>query len=136
MNKSLLSLALSLSLTCLAGADPATNTSAPVAPPPAPPGGGHMGGMGMGGITPEEGQELMEAHSAALQANPDLQAEGKALQAKIQAYQKKVEAAMVKADPNVGPILAEIDAERAQQRAAGGGPGGPPPPPSGKAPGQ
>lgn len=106
----------------------AQQSGATNAPPahPHPPGGqdggrsgGGMGGMGpMAGLTSEERQELMKARMAAMQNNPDLQKQ-------LQAVQEKIDAAMVKEDPNVAPIIAKMKAARQQMM---GGPGGGPPP--------
>lgn len=51
--------------------------------------------------------QIMAAHSAVLQADPSLQAEGQALQQKVMAYKSKVQAAMIKANPKLGPLLAK-----------------------------
>jgi hypothetical protein len=67
----------------------------------------------MGGLTPEEHQELMNAHKAAMDANPDLVAEQKALQ-------DKINAAMIKADPKVEPILAKLEAAHKHHEGDGG----------------
>jgi Spy/CpxP family protein refolding chaperone len=102
--------------------------------------GGGMGGMGggmggMGGLSQDDMEEMREAREAALQADPALAAEGKALQEKQRAYQKKVEAAMIKADPDVAPILAQLEAMRQQYQAGmGGGQPAPPHPASTPAP--
>jgi hypothetical protein len=82
-------------------------------PPPHP----HDGPGGhMGGLTPKVRQELMAARQEAMQANPELAAEQKALQ-------EKINAAMIKADPNVAPIIAKLEAAR-QHHEGQGGPGG------------
>jgi len=87
----------------------------------------------MGGLSQDDVDELREAREAALQADPALAAEGKALQEKQREYQKKVEAAMIKADPDVASILAQLEAMRQQFQGGMGGPGakggGPPKPP-------
>ena len=75
----------------------------------------------MGILTPEDRQELMAARQEAMQANPDLADQMKALQ-------QKINAAMIKADPKVAPIIAKVEAAR--QNHEGGGP-----PPNGKSPG-
>ena len=73
----------------------------------------------MGGLTPEEHQEVMAARKAALNANPDLAEEQETLQ-------KKINDAMIKVDPKVAPLLAKMDAAHKKHE---GGAGGPPPPP-------
>jgi hypothetical protein len=91
----------------------------PGAPPPGPPGGHH------GILSDTEKQELHAAHDAAYQADSSLATEESDLKAKMEAFHEKVNAAMVKADPKVAPILAKLDAAHHH----GGGPQGPPPPP-------
>jgi hypothetical protein len=70
----------------------------------------------MGMLTPEERQELMAARQKAMADNPDLAAQMKALQ-------DKINQAMIKADPKVAPIIAKMEAAR--QQHGDGGPGGP-----------
>ena len=67
----------------------------------------------MGGLTPEEQQELRAARKAAMDANPDLAAEQKALQ-------DKINAAMIKADPKVAPIIAKLEAAHQHHEGDGG----------------
>ena len=143
MKKIFLVFVLGASLTCAARADNTTNSTLPKPPPPPPGGGaggqgmgggggmggmgGGMGGMGMGGmgmmggLSQDDVDELREAREAALQADPALAAEGKALQEKQREYQKKVEAAMIKADPDVASILAQLEAMRQQFQGGMGG---------------
>ncbi len=99
------------------------------APPGGPPHGGHMGG-GFGMLTQDERDELRKAHDAALQNDQSLAQEGKDLQEKMKAYQDKVNAAMIKADPKVAPIIAKLEKEH-KHHGPGGSPEGdqPPPPP-------
>ena len=80
----------------------------------------------MGPLTGEEKEELRQAHDAAMQADPALDAEGKDLKEKMNAYRKKVDAAMIKADPKVAPIIAKLEAAHPHHE----GPDGPPPPPT------
>jgi hypothetical protein len=93
-------------------------------------------------LTDAEKQEMHKAHDAAVAADPslatqekDLMDEMKAahesgekpsddLMAKMHAFREKMDAAMIKADPNVAPIIAKIKAHHGPH----GGPGGPPPP--------
>jgi hypothetical protein len=63
---------------------------------------------GGAGLTKEEWQELKAAHESALQANPDLATEDKQLHEQNKAHFQKMHDAMVKADPNVEPILAKL----------------------------
>jgi hypothetical protein len=69
-------------------------------------------------ITPEEWQELRAARSAALQANPDLISQNKKLLDKMRDFEDKVDAAMVKADPNIAPIIAKFEAGRRRSAVA------------------
>ncbi len=107
-------------------------------PPKDGPGGKHMGGRPGGGggmLTPEEREQLKDAREAALKANPSLETEGKDLMAKMEAYKKKLNAAMIKADPKVEPLITKMESHRPHGGPGGfGGPGGgpPPPPPSDK----
>lgn len=96
-------------------------------------------------LTDAEKQELHKAHDAAVAADPALETEGKGLMEQMKAahdagekpsedlrdqmhaFHKKMDAAMIKADPNVAPILAKIEAAHQHH----GGPDGPPPPPPG-----
>jgi Spy/CpxP family protein refolding chaperone len=128
--KSLLILTLGALLACpfLVRADSATN-DAPPGPPPGEPGGHH----GMKFLTEAEKAEFKKAHDAALAADPTLAKEDADMKAAhdagtppdkeaMKAFHEKMDAAMVKADPAVAPILAKIKAHHH-------GPGGPPPPP-------
>jgi Spy/CpxP family protein refolding chaperone len=114
MKRTLLLLALGLSLSCPAWAQ----TDTP--PPDASPGGHHPGGM----LTPDERTELKTAHDAAFKANPDLETEGKQLHEQMEAFQKKMHDAMVAADPNVEPILKKMEAGHHHGPPPGGGDGG------------
>jgi len=80
---------------------------APNFPPGAPPTGGSPIA-----ITPDEWQELRAAHSAALQANPDLVAEHTKLLARMRTLEDKINAAMIKSDPTIAPIIARFEANR------------------------
>jgi len=78
---------------------------------------------GMGNLTPEERDELMAAHQAALAANPNLDMESKDLQEKQKALQEKIKAEMIKADPKVAPIIEKLEAAHQHHE---GGPGASP----------
>ena len=98
-------------------------------------------------LTDAEKAELKKAHDAALAADPSLATEDKSIHEKMdadresgnppsdedkaafKAFHEKMDAAMVKADPAVAPILKKI----AEHHHRGGpdGAGGPPPPPAG-----
>jgi hypothetical protein len=85
-------------VTNAAPGNPAANTSPP-APHPAL-------------VSPSEFQQLRAAREAALQANPDLAAEYKQIINDMQIQQAKFDAAMIKADPKVAPIVAKLVALR------------------------
>jgi len=115
MKRTLLLSALGLSLICAAAAQPASTNASPPLQPGNP-------------LTAEEGQEVSKAHSAALAADPSLAAEEQALWGKLKAardagagpnpdlmaelrdFNTKLEAAMIKNDPKVEPLLAKLDA--------------------------
>jgi hypothetical protein len=63
-------------------------------------------------ITPEEWQELRAARNAALQANPDLITEHNKLLERMRALEDKVDAAMIKADPTITPLIAKFESNR------------------------
>lgn len=63
-------------------------------------------------ISPEEFQRLRAAREAALQANPDLAAEQGKINSEMQAQLAKLDAAAIKADPKVAPIMAKLAALR------------------------
>ena len=108
-------------------------------PPDGGPGGHHHGPPDLSFLTDAQKAELKKAHDAALAANPDLAKQDAAMQAAREAgtpptedqkaqfhqFRKEMDDAMVKADPNVAPILAEMKEHMHHH----GGPGGPPPPP-------
>jgi Spy/CpxP family protein refolding chaperone len=122
-------------LTCPLLAQPAPSANTPPSGPP--PGGGHHD---MAFLTDAEKQELHKAHEAAVAANPTLGTQEKDLmdqmktahdsgeqpsddlKAKMHALRDKMDAAMIKADANVAPIIAKMKAHHGH-----GGPGGPPP---------
>ena len=60
-------------------------------------------------LVPREWMELRSVKDTTLQNNPDLAAEYKSLLAEMDAQQKALEAAMIKADPKVAPIMAKLD---------------------------
>jgi hypothetical protein len=98
--------------------------------PSSTPGDGKPHGHHRDGLTREEREKLHAAHDAALKANPDLDAEGKDLMAKMEAHEKNVEAAMVKADPSIAPLLAKADKDRMHHHGGPGGQDGGTPPPT------
>ena len=68
-------------------------------------------------VSPNEFQQFRAARDAVLQANPDLAAEYKDIIHAMQDEQSKLDAAMIKADPKVAPIVAKLVALR-QHNAA------------------
>jgi len=112
--KQLALLIVVLSLAPTAWAQQAvSNTTFPIHPPSgAPPPGVPSTGANQITITPAEWQELSAARTAAFQANPDLLAENRKLSEKMRALMDKINAAMVKADPTIAPIIAKLEANR------------------------
>ena len=122
----LLTLGALLACPCLTKADDSTNQ-----PPPGPPPEGHHHDMSF--LTDAEKAELKKAHDAAVTADPSLVTEEQALRAahqpgvpptqdemtQMHAFRDKMDAAMIKADPAVAPIIEKIKAHHH----------GPPPPP-------
>jgi hypothetical protein len=105
MKTAILPIVLSL---CLVGAAASnavaeTTSAAPAVPPAAPlvaP---------SSTLTPEEWQELRTARMVALKANPDFVTKSAQLSAKIRAFQEKLDAAMLKTDPKLAPVLAKFE---------------------------
>jgi hypothetical protein len=58
---------------------------------------------------PSEWQELRSVRDTTLQNNPDLAAEYKSLLAEMDQQQKDLDAAMIKADAKVAPIVAKLE---------------------------
>jgi hypothetical protein len=82
---------------------------------------GHRHGM----LSQEDREKLRAAHDAAMKDNPDLAQEDKDLHDKMDALQKEIDAAMVKADPSVAPLIAKMEEERKHHHGppGEGGPG-------------
>jgi hypothetical protein len=132
MKRTLLVITVGALLACPLFAQPTDSTTAP------PPGGHHPG---MDSLTEAEKQEMHKAHDAAVAADPSLGTQEKDLmdqmkaahdaggppsedlRDKMHAFRETMDAAMIKADPGVEPILAKIKAHHPH-----GGPGGTPPP--------
>lgn len=107
-------------------------------PPPPPPEGGPGGHHHdkMAGLSEAERAELKKAHDAAIAADPTLATEEQSLKAgmtpgqppsdeqreKMHAFREKMDAAMIKADPAVAPIIEKLKKNHKEH-----GPGGPPP---------
>ena len=143
MKRLLFALTLSAAVAIPALAQPTDSTApamtTPSDTPPPPHGDGGPGGPGghhdMKFLTEAEKAELKKAHEAALAADPTLKTEEEALhaahkpgtpptddqKAQMHAFREKMDAAMIKADPAVEPILAKIKAHH----HGPGGPGGP-----------
>jgi hypothetical protein len=138
MKRILLLLTLGAVLSCPSYAQ--TSNAAP--PPGPPPGGPHFDKI----LTPAEQAEMKKAHDAAIAADPTLATEEKDihdqmkeardsgeppsddLKAQMKAARDKMDAAMIKADPAVAPIIAKLKAAHHHHE---GGDGPPPPPPPG-----
>jgi len=58
---------------------------------------------------PSEWQELRSVRDTTLQNNPDLASEYKSLLAEMDQQQKDLDAAMIKADPKVAPVVAKLE---------------------------
>ncbi len=153
--KTLLTLTLGALLACplLATAQTSTSTETPSGPPPGGGPGGHHGGMKF--LTDADKAELKKAHDAAAAANPDLFKQEEAFHQKMEAardsgtppddslreqgkaLRDQVDAAMIKADPAVAPVIEKIKAPHPHGGPGGGpggdkgGAGGPPPADSG-----
>ena len=107
--------------------DSSTNT-----PPNGGPGGHHHHGFDF--LTEAQKAELKAAHDKAIAANPSLATQEQQMKADhvagqkptadqiaaFKAFRQQMDAAMIAADANVAPILAEIKAHHHH-----GGPGGP-----------
>lgn len=130
MKKTLLLLGALLAFPIFTHAQDA-NTPPAGGPPPGGPGGHHHD---MAFLTDAQKAELKKAHDAAIAANPDLGKQEEQLRSQMQpgtpptdeqkeqfkAFRDKMDQAMIAADPNVAPIIAEIKAHHH-------GHGGPPP---------
>jgi len=111
-----------LSLAPTAWAQQASNTTLPIHPSPGATPGVPISEANQIMITPAEWQELSAARTAAFQANPDLVAENRKLSEKMRDVMDKINAAMVKADPTIGPIIAKLEANRPHPGAPVGSP--------------
>jgi Spy/CpxP family protein refolding chaperone len=132
----LLTLGALLATPFLAKADDSTPPSGP--PPEGGPGGHHHPDLSF--LTEDQKAELKKDHDAVFAADPSLATEEQELKAshqegtppteeemeKMKAFHDKVDEAMIKLDPAVAPIIAEIK----EHMHHGHGPGGPPPPAS------
>jgi Spy/CpxP family protein refolding chaperone len=87
-------------------------------------GGGAGGGGGqMGNLTPEERQKVMNARKSAMQ-DPSVSSARQKLQAAQKEFHEALDAAMLKADPSLKPILDKMPKghEGGRQRGGGGEP--------------
>jgi Spy/CpxP family protein refolding chaperone len=136
MKRLLFVLTLGAALALPASAQSMDSTNAP--PPPGEGGpGAHHDHMKF--LTDAEKAELHKAHDAAIAADPSLGTEEKAMwddmmasheagepptdeqKQKMHDFRDKMDAAMIKADPAVAPVIEKIKSHHH-------GPGGPPPP--------
>ncbi len=69
-------------------------------------------------LTADDLQELRAARAKAMQSNPGLVASAKALADQMRALEAKLDAAMVKADPNVSPLIAKFEGGHRTAEAA------------------
>jgi hypothetical protein len=60
-------------------------------------------------LTPEDLQELRAARMQAMKSNPDLVTNAKKIADQMRAFEDKLDAAMIKADPNVSPLIAKFE---------------------------
>jgi hypothetical protein len=84
---------------------PATNAIPPLPVRPSPPPPSNL-------PLPSEWQELRSARDTTLQNNPELADEYKSLLAEMDQQEKDLDAAMIKADPKVAPIVAKLEQMR------------------------
>ena len=133
---------LVLTLGALASSAFAQSADSTNAPPPGPPPGEHHHDH-MGFLTDAEKAELKKAHDAAIAADPSLGTEEQAIHEAMKAahesgtppteeekqkwhdFRDKMDAAMIKADPDVEPILAKIKAHHRGPGGPGGAPAAP-----------
>ncbi len=59
-------------------------------------------------LTTTQSDEIHQAQSEAMQADPNLQSQWDDLTKKMTAHQQAIDAAMLKSDPSVAPILAKL----------------------------
>jgi hypothetical protein len=87
-------------------------------------GGGGGGGAAMANLTPEERQKVMKARQAAMQ-DPSVSSARQKMQAAGKEFHDTLEAAMLKADPSIKPILDKMPkGHEGHQRGGGGEPEG------------
>lgn len=56
-------------------------------------------------ISPDDWQKIRAARLDAIKANPNIESKGMAMAADLRAFQAKLNAAMLKADPSVAPVI-------------------------------
>lgn len=61
-------------------------------------------------ITADEWKELRDARAAAIKAHPELLQENTELIEKIRAFEAKLNAAMIKANPSIAPLMVKYKA--------------------------
>ena len=69
-------------------------------------------------LTPEDMQELRTARTNAMQSDTNLMADGKNIADKMRKFEDALDAAMVKSDPSLAPIIAKFEAGRHSPRLA------------------
>jgi hypothetical protein len=74
--------------------------------------GGNPSAPNSNTLSPAEWQELRAARMAAIKANPALVTKATQLQDKLRQFEQKLNAAMIKTDPTVAPVLAKFAANR------------------------
>jgi hypothetical protein len=109
MKKRLLQFVLAICMMDTASAQNSTSPSAMFQPPPP-----HVPNVASNSnaLTPADWQELRIAKQAALKANPNLVMESEQLTQKMRAFQEKLDAAIIKEDPTVAPIISKLEASR------------------------
>jgi len=84
-------------------------------------GGGAGGGGQMGNLTPEERQKVMNARRQAMN-DPSVSSAREKAQAAQKEFKEALDAAMLKVDPSLKPILDKMP--KGHEHARGGGQGG------------
>jgi hypothetical protein len=74
--------------------------------------GGNPSAANSNTLSPAEWQELRSARMAALKANPSLVTKAGQLNEKLRQFEQKLNAAMVKTDPKIEPVLAKFAGNR------------------------
>ena len=67
-------------------------------------------------LSPQDWEELRVARHDVLKAHPELMAKATQMSAKMRAFQEKLNAAILKEDPKLEPIIAKMDNKSIPQR--------------------